>query len=386
MSAWAWVAVWVLGAEPGAATTSTTVTDLAIPEGMPPPVRLAPAARPGPPSPVEPEVAPAPAKVSGGTSSGGRRPPSPSSGRRIRRGGEQRRPSTVRPSTKRRRGSTRKTTEGEARGEEPEQRDVPDAGSGTKNDQPVAVSPDVDMPAGSEREPGIALILLLVALAAWLLLLLVRATRRRALEESPISRALLRIERGLSVLVAFLVFSMALRWLNPGSTALVWGVVAATGIVLWSTRNLLPDLAAGVALRLERAVSPGMVIQPEGERGGTIERVGFRGLTLRDDRGRAWSVPYRVLTRAPFVRSDSELARHQLRVRIAAEPGRHVRRAVEEAVAMSPYVRVGAPLRVERDLIEPRVWTVDVALIDRRYFSAMEGELAERVERVLGEL
>lgn len=249
-----------------------------------------------------------------------------------------------------------------------------------------AVGPQPSSEGGSPsryRDFESLFVLLLTVVFMWLSVRLVAALRRRAVVTSPVARRLHQLERVLRVLLVGLLAWSAWRVVNPRPEVAPWLILGLFVTFLWAARNLLVDIATGLILRAEGALVMGRVVELSGQPAGVIEHIGFRGLRLRDDRSRRWSVPYRSLAKVPFVRSQPSASRHQIRLRVVANSSTEIRHAVLEAVATAPYVRVGAPVHIERDPLEPSEWTVDVALIDRRFFPALEGELADRVERML---
>ena len=350
----------------------------------PPPVRLMPVPRPGPPLPVEP-LAPAPAaKASPEPPPADRRSGRPPRSRRSRRdagveAGAPARREPVRP-------RSRPTPPQEVSTSKAEAERFP--GSPAASDAPAAVPEGRSAPSGGRAPPpsgGTPLIpiLLPAILATWLVMRLARAVRRRALAESPIATALSRFERVAYAVLVGLVAWFGWWWVSPSRDVALWGGLVLGVFVLWSTRNLLPDVAAGLVLRAEGTLTRGSVLELRDEGAGVVEHLGYRSLALRDDRGRAWWVPYRALAQAPFMRSERHGSRHRFHVRVPASGEGDVRRVVEQAVAIAPYVRVGEPVHVERNPLQTDEWTVEVGLVDRKYFSALQGELAERIDRVL---
>jgi small-conductance mechanosensitive channel len=226
---------------------------------------------------------------------------------------------------------------------------------------------------------------LIVVLLAGLLL---GSLLRRLREALPTAGALprtLAITHGalrLAILVVFLALLTRLlpAWMSP---ALPWMVLAAAAALGWSARDVLPDAVAGVVLAFERRIRRGVWLSGEGF-AGTVEGLGIRATTLRDARGHRVSIPNRRLLSAPVVSDTSVGSEHEVTLRIPMEqPAARIRRALHDAVLLSPWVPPDARPVVLRDPDEPALWHVRSSLLEIRFAARFEGELLERAEEIL---
>jgi small-conductance mechanosensitive channel len=177
----------------------------------------------------------------------------------------------------------------------------------------------------------------------------------------------------------------AIGALVPASIAPVLPIVVMAGAVAvgWSARDIAQDLIAGVFIAVEGQLRAGYWVS--GERySGSVEALGLRVTWLRDVHGRRIVVPNRVLLAQPLVTDDKPWPRIQFRVRLAVdEPIRDVRKALEEAILLSPWVAPEPEMEVHPDAMDATVWHVAVRVLDSRYAHRFQGLLRERVEEIL---
>ena len=104
-----------------------------------------------------------------------------------------------------------------------------------------------------------------------------------------------------------------------------------------------------------------------------------------DDRcGHCVAIPNRLIVgQALKWRLDDELV-HDVALRFRShEPASRTRRAIEDAVLTSPWVRPDKSPQISRDGAEPDLWHVRAHLLDLRFATRFEGDLLERAEDVL---
>jgi small-conductance mechanosensitive channel len=237
------------------------------------------------------------------------------------------------------------------------------------------------LPSGSA---GALLELALIALVAILLASTLRRVRGRLPATGLFPRVLGLLHGALKLLAGVTAVVLVARllpsWLGSGMT---WVLLAAAAALGWSTRDVLPDLVAGVVLTLERRIRPGVWISGE-DFSGTVESVGPRATWLRDGRGHRVSMPNRKLLNAPLVSDTAVGTEHEITLRMhASDSAARVRQALRDAVLMSPWVPPRPNPLVLRDADDPDLWHVRAHLLEARYASRFEGELLERAEEVL---
>lgn len=164
--------------------------------------------------------------------------------------------------------------------------------------------------------------------------------------------------------------------------ALRWTIVAVAVAAGWTTRDLLPDVFAWIVLRLEGRIDIGSWISAD-ETEGSVETASPRAVWIRDRRGRRVAIPNRKLLRVPVATSIGGVPVHDAILRLPEAPAIKVRHALEDAVLISPWVRVGSKAIVSRDGHDPNVWRVRAELIDIHYAVLFESQLTERVEELL---
>lgn len=226
-------------------------------------------------------------------------------------------------------------------------------------------------------------------LAAIILLffLLVRVSRRlgRRLAAEGI---LPTINRGLrvalriaiAILALWLVVVLVPTWMGP---ALPWLLLGVFVIVVWSARDLLPDLMAGLVLRLERRLHVGQRVRLR-DVSGVVRAVGFRVTTITDAAGHQVDVPNRTLLGDAVTSEPGAWPIHEATVTLPRDvESERARRAVRDAALASPWTPLEPDPVVRRHGEVPTQWIVRVRLRDLRYGPQFDGELAERVEELL---
>lgn len=154
-------------------------------------------------------------------------------------------------------------------------------------------------------------------------------------------------------------------------------------LLLWSMRDVLPDVIAGLVLMFERRIRKGVWVSGEGFHG-TVERLALRATWLRDNQGHRLVVPNRAMVAAPIVYDLGADTEHEVVVRLE---GYHdasvVRRCLQDAILASPWTLAGSTPIVLRDPQDPVLWRVRTKLLEPRFAVQFEGELLERTEDLL---
>ncbi|MEM1414785.1 MAG: mechanosensitive ion channel domain-containing protein [Myxococcota bacterium] len=248
---------------------------------------------------------------------------------------------------------------------------------------------------GTDRSPRALLLLLLGFLSALVLGVLVRRTRDRLAATGLLPTLLAALHVALRLAGAFFALALLTRALPPRASPVLLLALGGFAVALgWSTRDLLPDLVAGLVLAFERRVRKGMWVSGEGF-AGQVEAISARAVLLRDARGQRVSVPNRKLLAAP-VTADVTKEREQevvlvIPAGLAGADGdgdgladaERVRVALRDAVLSSPWAYPGVLPTLLRDPEHPLRWRVRARVLDPAFGGRFEGELLERVEERL---
>jgi hypothetical protein len=178
----------------------------------------------------------------------------------------------------------------------------------------------------------------------------------------------------LGVVGAVIPDSMA-----PTLPVVALAVAAAVG---WSTRDLLPDVVAGMVISTERRIRPGQwIATPIGS--GVVEHLTLRVTRVRDATGRQISLPNRTLLKQAVMTDQGPWP--TMEFELLVPPGHApsaVRRVIEDAVLVSPWA-APVPAQMIREEQEPGRWRVRARVLESRFSDRFEGGLREHVEEVL---
>jgi small-conductance mechanosensitive channel len=192
------------------------------------------------------------------------------------------------------------------------------------------------------------------------------------------SRVVLRI--GIAVFGLWLLVVLVPAWMGP---ALPWLLLGLLVIVVWSARDVLPDLMAGLVLRLERRMRLGRRVQLA-QVAGVVQAVGFRVTTVLDVGGRLVDVPNRALLNQTVASDPGPWPVHEATVSLRRDVDvERARRALKDAALASAWTPLEPDPVVRRDGVTPTKWIVRVRLRDLRDSARFDGELAERVDELL---
>jgi hypothetical protein len=238
------------------------------------------------------------------------------------------------------------------------------------------------VPPMPERDTGKLIGLLLLLGIAFGGAYTVRRTRRLFPEHGIFPRALGVTHAVLRACSLLLAVAIAVRLVPPSLDP--WMRFALVGLAVaagWSARDVLADLIAGVAVGFERKIRPGVFISGDGW-AGRVESRGLRAVFLRDARGHTIAVPNRRILVAPTV-ADTGEGEQEVTVHVdSTRPAAEVRRALEDAVLMSPWVRPGTKPVVLRDGDGRGAWRIRSRLLEPGHAGRFEADLRERTEEL----
>ena len=184
--------------------------------------------------------------------------------------------------------------------------------------------------------------------------------------------ALLAVGCGIVAGTSFLPVSFA-----PALPLMAVAVALAVG---WSARELLWDVIAGVTIRLEHRVRPGLRLEVPGQVG-VVESVGLRATWLRDPADHRIAVPNRLLLSGPVVSDADRWPAIEIELRMPPGDPRRIRDALEEAVLLCPWV-ASRPDRLVSQTEDPTRWRVRARVLEDRFAPFFESAMRERAHEI----
>jgi len=235
-----------------------------------------------------------------------------------------------------------------------------------------------------DRSAGTLLGLLLLVGFFAVLAVGVRRLRGRMATQGIVPSLLAVVHLLLRLMVVAVALAFVVRVLPPRLSLITILALGGFAVALgWSTRDVLPDLVAGVVLVFERRVRTGTWVSGDGF-AGQIEHVGLRASLIRDPQGHAVSVPNRHLVREPVVADPSHERQHEVLITMESDAGAEaIRMALRDAVLASPWVHPATVPVVQQDPNEPSRWRVRGRLLEASFGGRFEGDLRERAEAAL---
>lgn len=230
-------------------------------------------------------------------------------------------------------------------------------------------------------DTGTSVVLLLLTLA---FLLWASRALRRARERLPNNGLIPRASGWAQLLVRASAILIALELLlrllpESMSPAIPWAIVAAAAAVGWSSRDLLPDVIAGLVLEVERKVRPGDWIASEGL-AGTVQSIGFRASTIRDARGQILTVPNRHLVGRTVAADASPWPEIEVLFAVPERISpRDAERTIREAALLLPWL-APAPLTVVRG---EGGYRLRVRVLEGRFIDDFSTAVRDRVDEAL---
>jgi len=227
------------------------------------------------------------------------------------------------------------------------------------------------------------LLLTIIGVSIGVLAIIARRFRSQLAPVGLLPNALTVGETALRVTAAICGVLVIAAW-APASLAplLPWVLVFGAAALGWSLRDVAPDLIAWATLSMEGRVRPGKWVSG-GEFSGRLVSMGFRSTLLHDSQGREISVPNRLLLQAPLEGNLSPWPAVEVELVIPDREPAETRRALHEAVLLSPWVAPGAKPELRGDTDGTGRWLVRVRLLSGDFASPFEGTLRERVFEIL---
>jgi hypothetical protein len=186
--------------------------------------------------------------------------------------------------------------------------------------------------------------------------------------------------RALSVVCGVAVIA---AWVPSNLAPLLpWVLVFGAGALGWSLRDVAPDLIAWLTLTMEGRVRPGKWVSGDGFEGRVVS-VSLRATLLHDSHDREIAVPNRLLLVAPVEGDLSLFPAVEVELVMPERDAGETRRALFEAVLLSPWVAPGETPELRGDTDGTGRWRIRVRLLSGDYAAAFEGTLRERVFEIL---
>jgi small-conductance mechanosensitive channel len=223
---------------------------------------------------------------------------------------------------------------------------------------------------------------LLVIAAAVPAALLAGRARRSTVGSGVLPEALAVVEIGARLAALAGAAAVAGSALPVGASTAPFAGLAAALAIGWSLRDLLPDLVGWFVLLGQHRIRRGRHVRGP-DFGGRVERVGLLATTLGDRSGEHTAVPNRRFVGQPLTVADSAYAPVELTVPVPGVPPSVARRALREAVLLSPWLAPDPAPEIGADPTRPELWRVRATLIEPRFAEPFSGSFAERVQEVL---
>lgn len=239
------------------------------------------------------------------------------------------------------------------------------------------------IPMGSVGPLGLLALLALLAL----LTTSIERLRGRLLRDGWLPTLLSFVQVSARLLALLVGLALVVQVVPANVRWVVYFSLMASGAALgWSTRDVMPDIIAGVVIAFERRIRRGMWIRSS-EFAGVVERIGLRSSWLRDSKGHRVAVPNRMLTQSPIVSDEEGDSLQEVVLRVSSgASATDVRRALHDAVLASPWTTPDCEPQVLRDPLDPELWQVRARLLSASFASAFQGQLLERAEANLAAL
>lgn len=245
----------------------------------------------------------------------------------------------------------------------------------------AAAHEGVSLPPVPDGGAGQALGLILVALVFTLTAGFI-GRRRTLLRVGGWLPGLLRISEVSSRAVAALAWIGVFVALLPDNLlpAMPWLVLAVAIAIGWSAQSFIPDLIAGVVLRVGGRITPGSWIQLDGQ-AGAVMSVGLFGTALRSASGTLMLPNRRFLEQALRSPSDQRpVATVSVVVPLPAAPAR---RLLREIALSAPWSAPGAEPEIAHTASVDAPWTVRIAVLEPQHIPHFETTFYERLEAAL---
>lgn len=245
---------------------------------------------------------------------------------------------------------------------------------------PPAWAQDIPMPSVPTGGPIAAIgLLLLAGLAGVASARLAR--RRRELLSVGWLPDLLGVSGVLARAAAVTAILGAVIALLPEALlpSLPWVLVAFAVAIGWSGQAFLPDLLAGVVLRVSGRIRPGRWVQI-GDDAGEVVAMGLFGAELQSSSGRM-VLPNRLFLDHPVHTPNDQRPVAEVSATVPL-PAADARRLLRELALSSPWVAPGAEPEISR-ADSAQHWIVRTPVLEPRHVPRFTGALLERLEGAL---
>lgn len=165
-------------------------------------------------------------------------------------------------------------------------------------------------------------------------------------------------------------------------SSLPWFALALTVAFGWSVQAFLPDLLAGMLLRIGGQLPVGRWIHIDGVRG-KISNIGLLGTRLQGDGGEAVLPNRRLLDRRVQTPADAWPCA-ELSVEVPL-PTAEARQLLQHLALSAPWTAPAQVPSISKVALSAHQWSVRVAVLEPSHITAFENALQERIEAALRE-
>ena len=162
--------------------------------------------------------------------------------------------------------------------------------------------------------------------------------------------------------------------------AMPWIVLAVAIAIGWSAQAFIPDLLAGVVLRVGGRITPGSWVQLDGQ-SGAVTSIGLFGTALRSASGDLMLPNRRFLEQA--LRTPADQRPVATVSAVVPLPAAHARRLLREIALGAPWCAPGAEPEIAHTAAADAPWTVRIAVLEPQHIPRFESTFYERLEAAL---
>lgn len=162
--------------------------------------------------------------------------------------------------------------------------------------------------------------------------------------------------------------------------AMPWFVLAVAVAIGWSAQAFIPDLIAGVVLRVGGRVTPGRWVQLDGQ-SGAVSSIGLFGTALRSPAGALMLPNRRFLEQA--LRTPADQRPVAAVSAVVPLPASRTRRLLREIALGAPWCSPGAEPEISHTAAADAPWTVRIAVLEPHHIPQFQSTFYERLEEAL---
>jgi len=171
-------------------------------------------------------------------------------------------------------------------------------------------------------------------------------------------------------------FALLPRSLDPLLFVVLVVLAIAAG---WSFRDTFKDLMAGIVIKSERNIRPGLHISIQ-EIHGIVQRIGLRSSEIRNAHNQMITIPNRALLDQSVVTDAHPWPAVDVLLHIPeSESVRQIHQLLEHAVLCSPWA-APAPLEMIQVEETPTKWRIRARVLELRFRDSFAGTLREQVD------